>query len=107
LNADEAIPREVASGGKDKVAKTRQATQRARIAAHSHGETGNFGQTSGHECRDAVAAQSQAAAYACTNGNDIFERRADFDSDHIAADVKAQSGRRKCALNFLGRTRVF
>ena len=99
LNADEAIAREVASRGKNKVPKTRKSAQRAWIAAHSHSEARDFGQPSGDECRDTVAAQSQSPAYACTDRNHILERRAEFDADHVLADVKPQSGRREYALN--------
>ena len=68
-------------------------------AAAGHGQPGDLGQAASDERSDGIVSESQPVTHAGGDGDDIFQRPAQFDSDHIVVGINPEPGIAEFALH--------
>ena len=92
FDANTAVAGETARAGEDEVAKTGESGHGFGAASAGDDEAGHFGEAPGNEGRCGIVSEAQAVADAGGDGNDIFQRAAEFDADDIVIGVDAEAG---------------
>lgn len=80
---DPAIARQVAGASQQQIADAGQPHEGFRAPAQRHAKPCHFREATGHQRRACIKSEPQSIANARCNRNDILDRAADFDADHI------------------------
>ncbi len=87
---DLAVAAVAAETGHHQVADAAQPLEGFPPPAHPHAEAHEFGEAAGHERGLGVVAEAKAVADPGGNGEDVFQRAAEFDPGDVVARVGAQ-----------------
>ena len=88
--ADGAVAAERAGAGEHQVADAGEAGEGFAARAAGHGEARDLGDAAGDERGGGVVAEAHAGGDAGGDGDDIFERAAEFDADDVGGRVEAE-----------------
>ena len=103
LDADVPIAAERPCAGQDEVAEPAQAGERLAAPADRARQPRDFGEAACNQRREGVLSKTEPFDDACGNGNDVFQRAADFDADDIGAARTAGNTRRETPAGRLRR----
>ena len=76
--------------GGDDVADAGEARERQRVRAGGDPEPGHLGQAAGHQPRLAVVAEAELLRRARRDRDDVLERAAQLDAEHVAVHVEPE-----------------
>lgn len=87
----------------DEVPHSAEPGECERVGSHCDAESCDFGEPACDERGLCVVAESESVACAGGDGDDVFERAAEFDADDVGAGVDAEGGRHEGFLNGFAR----
>ena len=99
LLAEPVVTRQLRAARRDHVAEPREARERQRVRAGRDAEPGHLGEAAGHQAGLAVVAEPEAVRGARGDRDDVLERAAQLDAEHVRVRVQpelapAEAGRR-------------
>ncbi len=105
FDADGAVAGERAGAGEDEVADAGETGEGLAAATAGDGEARHLGDAAGDEGGGGVVAEVEAVDDAGGEGDDVFERAAEFDAGDVVVGVDAKGGRGEVALDRLSELR--
>ena len=99
FDAYAAIARESAGAGEHQVAQAGEPGHGFLAAAAGHSQARDLSQAAGDESGNGIVAESQPVAHAGRDGDYVFQRAAEFHSDHIVVGVEPEAGIAEFALH--------
>ena len=96
---DGAVAAERAGAGEHQVADAGEAGEGFAAATAGDGEAGDFGNAAGDEGGGGVVAEADSGSDSGGDGDDVFERAAEFDADDIGGGVEAEGLRGELVLD--------
>ena len=106
FDAYAAIARESAGAGEHQVAQAGESGHGFLAAAAGHGQPRDLSQAAGDESGNGIVAESQSVAHSGRDGDNVFQRSAEFNSDHIVVGVKPEAGIAEFALHRFRQLRI-
>ncbi len=92
FDAHATIAGESAGAGQHQIAQARKASHSFGFAATGHHQPSHLRQTARDQGRNGIVSQAQARTDAGGDGDDVFQRSAEFDADGVVIGVNAKAG---------------
>jgi hypothetical protein len=84
------VTRQRRVAGRHDVAQAGQAGEGQRVGPGGHAQAGHLGQAAGDQAGLAVVAEAKLLGRAGGDGDDVLERAAQLDADHVAVAVQPE-----------------
>lgn len=76
--------------GNHQITDTRKSGKRFLMSAHCHAQTGDLGDSSGHEGCFCIVAQTNTIGYSSRHSDDVLECTSQFNPNQIVIDINAK-----------------
>src|SRR5215469_376023 len=101
FDADETVAAQIAGASQNQIAHSGETGESVAVGAQGGPEARYFGEAARDESSDGVMAQSETLGDSGGDGDNVFQRAAEFRADYVFIGVQAQRWAGKLALDFL------